>query len=108
MEPRAFVWVESTTTYLKLFIGRKMVCTNIFCAHLLGTFSCLFGAVTRYLRRNHLGRFIWFIQDLGIRPTMMRKAWDRDAAGSLLVEQETNREEGEWSQPNSGEIFALS
>lgn len=62
---------------------------------LFGTFSCLSGAVTRYLRRNNLERFMWFIQDLEIWPMMMRKTWHRDAVGSLLVEQEANREEGE-------------
>lgn len=66
-----------------------------FCVHPFGTFSCLSGAVTRYLRRNNLERFIWFIQDLGIWPTMMRKAWHGDGVGSLLVEQEANREEGD-------------
>lgn len=91
MVTRVYVWVESTTTYFKLVIGRKMVCTNIFCAYPFGTLSYHSGAV----RRNNLERFIWFIQDLGIWPTMMRKAWHRDAGGSLLVEQEANREEGE-------------
>lgn len=99
MVPRAFVWVEKYYHPLKTVHWKENGLHKYFRVHPFGTFSCLSNVMTRYLRRNNLERFIWFIQDLGIWPMMMRKTWHRDAAASLLAEQEANREK-EWSHPN--------